>query len=312
MQRRLKGFVAALVLCLVSTSGAASASPSAPNGTLSLQATMFYPTSAAQRHRLPGVLVLGGAEGGDAWAKQVAKGLSESGYAALAEAYFRAPGLDDQLIDIPVERLQAGIERLVNDPRVDPMRIAVVGFSKGAEAALVLATMDPRVKAAVAASPTDVVWQGIDRKSGKVASSWTLSGQPLTYVPFVSCGDCHSLGALYTASRERTHELNAAAIPVEKIHGPIMLIASSSDAVWPSATMADAIMKRLRDHSFHYNVTRADYPNAGHFSFGPLAEKDAAGDAGLGGGTAEGVVAARRDSWGKVVGFSRGALSENP
>lgn len=270
---------------------------------------MFYPADASQRPLLPGILVLGGAEGGDVWAKQVARGLSESGYAALAEAYFKAPGLDDQLMDIPVERLQAGIDRLVSDPRVDPKRIAVVGLSKGAEAALVLATIDPRVKAAVAASPTDVVWQGIDRKAGKVASSWTRSGQPLAYVPFVSCDDCHSLGALYTASRERSHVLAQAAIPVEKIQGPIMLIASTSDAVWPSAAMADAIEQRLKGHSFHYNLVRADYPDAGHFSFGPLAEKDAAGDAGFGGGTAEGVVAARRDSWSKVVGFLRGALS---
>ena len=312
MQGRLRGFVTSLALCLVSTGAMATHPSPASNKAPPLQATMFYPAEEGVRPPVPGILVLGGAEGGDTWAKQVAQELSKSGYAALAEAYFNGPGLDAQLVAIPVERLQAGIDRLVSDPRVDPKRIAVIGLSKGAEAALVLAAMDPRIKAAVAASPSDVVWQGIDRKTGRAASSWTRSGQPLTYVPFASCDDCRSLGALYTASRQRTNVLAEAAIPVEKTHGPIMLIASTSDAIWPSAVMADAIAQRLKEHAFHHNITRVDYPEGGHFSFGPLAEKDAVGDAGFGGGTAEGVIAARKDSWGKVAAFLRGALLPRP
>ena len=116
---------------------------------------MVYPDLT--NRRVPGMLVLGGAEGGDTWAKAVAEDLAQHGYAALAEAYFNAPGLDAQLQNIPVERLRRGIDRLIGDPRVDPRRIGVLGLSKGAEAGLVLASSDPRIVAVVAGSPSDVV-----------------------------------------------------------------------------------------------------------------------------------------------------------
>ncbi len=274
------------------------------------QATIAYPPSAARRS--PGVLVLGGAEGGDKWAKAVARELAEHGYAALAQAYFKAPGLDDQLMEIPLERLRQGVERLVHDPRVDPRRIAVLGLSKGAEAALVLAASDPRIRAVVICSPSDVVWQGVDRKTGAVKSSWTRSGRASAFVPFVACEGC-SLGALYTRSHEAGGEIVAeAAIAVERVAGPVLMLASTSDAVWPSAAMAQALEARLKQHRFRYPVVLLSYPEGGHFTPGPLAAEDAQADAAFGGGTAEGVLAARRNSWPRVISFLYTAFHRTP
>ena len=160
-----------------------------------LSADIVYPNGTGTH--LPAVLVLGGAEGGNRWARSVAQDLASHGYVAMAEAYFNAPGLPQQLLDIPLERFKAGIDRLARDARVDRNRIAVLGLSKGAEAALLVAGRDRRIKAVVAGSPSDVVWQGIDRKNGAIASSWTEKGVPLPFVTFAACADCKTLVALY-------------------------------------------------------------------------------------------------------------------
>jgi dienelactone hydrolase len=287
----------------------ASATPVDVGSQAALQAATVYPNHKIGR--APGILVLGGAEGGDKWAKEVAQRLAADGYIALPEAYFHAPGLLDQLQLIPVERLKAGVDLLVRDPRVDPRRIGVVGLSKGAEAALVLASIDVRIRAVVAGSPSDVVWQGIDRKAGTIKSSWSVAGRPLPFVPFAACEDCRSLGSLYVRSRGASAAVAAAAIPVERIRGPILLFSSESDAVWPSEAMAASLKARLESHHFGYPVLSRHYPNGGHFTLGPLAEHDAASDAGFGGGTAEGVLAARRDSWTQMQSFLRNAFHRN-
>jgi dienelactone hydrolase len=287
----------------------ASATPIDVGSQAALQAATVYPNQ--KMGRAPGILVLGGAEGGDKWAKDVAQRLAAEGYIALPVAYFHAPGLQDQLQLIPIERLKAGVDLLVRDPRVDPRRIGVVGLSKGAEAALVLASIDARIRAVVAGSPSDVVWQGIDRKAGTIKSSWSVAGRPLPFVPFAACEDCRSLSALYVRSRGASVAVAAAGIPVERIRGPILLFSSERDTVWPSEAMAVSLKKRLESHHFRYPVLSWHYTNGGHFTLGPLAEQDAASDAGFGGGTAEGVLAARRDSWTQMRSFLHNAFYRN-
>ena len=44
-----------------------------------------------------------------------------------------------------------------------------------------------------------------------------------------------------------------AVIQVEKITGPILLISSKMDNMWPSEPAAEQIMKRLEDYDFPYS-----------------------------------------------------------
>lgn len=276
-----------------------------------LHATIFHPAGPVRKR--PGILVIGGAEGGRAWASDTARALAQSGYVTLAEAYFNEPGLPDQLIDIPVEHFIRAIDRLHGDPSVDARRIAVVGLSKGAEAALLLASIDRRVHAVVAGSPSDRLWQGIDRKHGTVAGSWTRNGRPLPYTPFVTCKDCGSLAELYAQSRTAAAD-GAARIDVARINGPVLLTASAADKVWPSQPMAQSLAASLRARKFGAgkfgrSVVVLDYPDGGHFTLGPVDAPSAAGDADFGGGTARGVVAARERSWARMLVFLQQAFA---
>ena len=56
----------------------------------------------------------------------------------------------------------------------------------------------------------------------------------------------------------------AAVIQVEKITGPILLISSKMDNMWPSEFAAKQITKRLQEHSFPYFYQHLSYDYGGH------------------------------------------------
>lgn len=272
-----------------------------------LSATVYRPGDGKPH---PALLILGGAEGGRNWADAIAKRLADEGYVTMAETYFKGPGLPDQLENIPLERFQAAVDYLAAQPFVKKKQIAVIGLSKGAEAALVLASHDARLTAVVAASPSDVVWQGIDRKGGSAAGSWTFHGKTLAYVPFRTCSNCKGLLDLYQKSREAEPIDPAAVIAVERINGPVLLISSATDKVWPSTAMAHSIVDRLRHAGFAFRLVEADYPEGGHFAFGVTPTRvSATEDTQFGGGTPEGLAKARKDSWELVSKFLASAFA---
>src|SRR5439155_18694279 len=58
--------------------------------------------------------------------------------------------------------------------------------------------------------------------------------------------------------------VDAARIPVERIAGPILLLAGDDDHQWPAEPMTDEIVRRMEDHGRAGEVTRVVYPGAGH------------------------------------------------
>lgn len=268
--------------------------------TRGVSATLYVPADG-KKH--PALLVLGGAEGGRDWARGVARQLAEEGFVTLAQSYFNGPGLPKALAKLPIERFQQAVDYLLALPSVDRGHLGVVGLSKGAEAALALAAREPGLRVVVAASPSDVVWQGIDRSGGAPASSWSFRGVPLAYVPFQPCAQCRGLLDLYRHSYPQA----SAADHVEGkgIAAAVLLISSEQDQVWPSTAMARALAARLRREGTKV-VSVIDYPTGGHFAFGlPPTAASAKEDTGFGGGTPAGLVMARKESWKRVLEFLR-------
>ncbi|MBK6705870.1 MAG: hypothetical protein IPG56_20355 [Caulobacteraceae bacterium] len=137
----------------------------------------YYPAAGAGDH--PGILLLGGSEGGlGRGVKHMALALQSEGFSVFQLAYFGAPGTPDSLERIPLELFDRGLAWLGAQPGVNSERLALVGGSKGAEAVLLVATRHPELRAVVAGMPTSVVWNGINWQRGgqSESSSWTSGG----------------------------------------------------------------------------------------------------------------------------------------
>ena len=214
-----------------------------------LHGVLFVP---ADNERHPGVLVLGGSEGGLPTPK--AAWLASRGFAALALAYFRYEDLPPRLEAIPLEYFGHALAWMMERPDIVADRIAVVGTSRGGELALQLGSMYPQIKAVVAYVPANVRYPACCGNN-EVPYAWTWQGHALSYRPLRLVVSPEAL-------------LNAK-IEVERTQGPIMLISGQEDGVWPSSIMADAVVARLKDHHFSYSVENLEYSHAGHMAGRP-------------------------------------------
>jgi dipeptidyl aminopeptidase/acylaminoacyl peptidase len=83
----------------------------------------------------------------------ICQDLAQRGYFAAAAHYQRLEKLKDKNPLIPwktPEDILAALRHLQKHPRVDPGRIAVLGFSRGAIVSLQIASQEPLIKAAIA------------------------------------------------------------------------------------------------------------------------------------------------------------------
>jgi dienelactone hydrolase len=256
-----------------------------------LVADYFAPV-AGSRASAGAVIVLGGSEGGLGGSRGLARHLADEGFAAIAVSYFGEAGQQAKLDQVPIEPVGRALAWLRARPEIHGP-IAVMGISKGAELALLIASREPQIQAVVVGVPSSVVWAGIDMAGGPVGSSWTANGQPLTYTHYDLSKGFTGIFNLYNDSL--TAAPAEARIPVETIHGPVMMISGQADSLWPSSRMANEVEQRLKDHHFAYPVVNIVYPDAGHAAFGIPLPATAPGleRATSVGGTVPGLVAAR-------------------
>lgn len=255
------------------------------------------------KRSLPAVIVLGGSEGG--LNRDVAGVLASHGYAALAVAYFGIDRLPDLLKDIPIETLDQAVTWLRAQPSIDPTRIAVFGGSKGAELALIGASRNPGISAVVAYAPASVVFPAITYGQGPDASSWTVGGKELPYAKYAESeryAKSRKLLDLYEATLAAAPA--SSVIPVEKIRGPVLLLAGTEDALWPSATMADQIETRAKEQHFGFPLTKLIAGSVGHH-VASLPNRPTADSVRLG-GTAKGIADAQRKNWVAIFSFLEG------
>jgi uncharacterized protein len=269
----------------------------------------YYP--AGRQAPGPAVLLLGGSEGGiSKYITEDALALQAEGLSVLSLGYFGVPGQPKSLERVPLETFDRALSWLNARPEVDPQRVSVFGVSKGAEAALLVATRHPELRAVVAGSPSSVAWPGVNRHSVDPAASWTLGGRSIPVLPYGPLRPSLFLGHLDTLYRGGLKGLSRhpqAIIPVERIRGLVLLTCGEDDALWPSCEMAQQVQARAEGHDGP-QVTVLAYRRAGHESVGvPLSPTSSEfGALSRWGGTRQGNNAARADGWPKIVELLRG------
>lgn len=256
------------------------------------------------------VIVLGGSEGGLGGSRSLARRLAADGFNAIAVSYFGEEGQSPRLNEIPIEPVAAARAWLGARPEAAGP-VVVMGVSKGAELALLVASRTPEITGVVVGVPSSVVWQGIDLSGAPTGSSWTEGGRPIAWTPYDFSQGFRGVYELYAGAID--HAPAEAEIPVERINGPILMLSGQADTLWPSADMAARVERRLQAHGFTHTVTSIAYPEAGHAIFGPPIADPASPNlqrATSVGGTIPALIAARADGWPRVLAFLRDALSQ--
>ena len=281
---------------------------------------LAQPASGAER----AVVVLGGSEGG--MHERDAVALAEEGFAALAVAYFGAPGVPTVLVDIPLEYFTRALD-LLESQGFAPGSIGLLGGSRGGEAALLVGSRDERVGSVVSVAGSGVVTPGIDEDAGRLDAilrtsgpAWTLGGEPLPSLPYdvtpelvdtIERGEPVSLRDGFAALPTDPDALDRVSIPVERIRGGVLLVAGSHDQMWDSPSYHQVAADRLADHPYPWANVVLD--SAGHLITGPPGGTTAGEGPGPGvtfrfGGDPVLTAHARKETWSRTLGFLRYTL----
>ncbi len=213
------------------------------------------------------VIFIGGGQWGDYWAKEIA----EKQFVGLSLPYVGRENLPNLPEEIDLEYFEKAIKWLGKQKSVNPKKIIVVGVSRNAELALLIASIFPDIISGVVAySPSSVSWSNtvLPYNSNELKASWRYSGVDIPYVAMekISGNNSDKIRMLeyWENGLSEIDSINNAFIKVELIKGPVLLFSGMDDKVWPSAKMADMIVKRLKNSNFNYNYKNIKYENAGH------------------------------------------------
>lgn len=219
-----------------------------------VQALLYTGTGKNQ----PLVVGLGGSEGGNAWAsthwKATRDQFLKKGYAFLAIGYFGAPGTPALLDKIAIDQVYAAIAAAKANSKINAKRVAVLGGSRGADLALLLASYYSDISCVIGMSASHAVFPGHTLEF--TTSCWTYAGKELPFipmneaaVPFLMKRD---LRKTFEAMLLDTAAEQRALIKVARIKGPILLISAKADEIIPATPMAEKMMDRLKAAGFNY------------------------------------------------------------
>lgn len=217
------------------------------------------------------MIVMSGSNGGMKLTRQAAQFYDDHGFPALALALFGTRQTQSGLTRVPVEYVESAIRWLKGRGYE---KVGIDGASKGSEMALVAASMFPEIACVIARVPSHFVSEGLSGsgkgKGPSGTSCWSYRGKELPYAPYRARK--FNLPKMLLKERElhiitfnRDKDVTPEAlIPVENIRGPILLLSSKHDAVWPSYESASIIEDRLSAAGFPFPHRHIAFDHMSH------------------------------------------------
>ena len=217
------------------------------------------------------VILIGGGAWGNYWAQKFAN----NAMVGLSLPYTGKEGLPKLPEAIKLEYFENAINWLKKRPEVNPDKIIVMGASRNAELALVIATTFPElISGVIAYAPSAVSWSNtvLPYNSNELKPSWTYKNSAIPYIPMEKlAGNATNeidMMDYWTKGLSKKEFVTQAIIKVEKINGPILLLSGIDDNVWPSAMMSDMLEDRIKNNNFDFDFKNIKYANAGHLIAG--------------------------------------------
>ena len=231
---------------------------------------LYLPATASADNPAPLLVFFGGSEGGmsmtSARSAPERQAYLDAGFALLVVGYFGLPGIPAGLDRIELGGVLDAIEDTRSNPAIAAERLSVLGVSKGAELALLLASRSAQISTVIAVVGSDVVFASPQWYS--TSSSWSWQGQPIAFVPF----SLRSTLPLLQGNIRRSYEIamqnqqayQQALIPVQQMQADVLLISGTADELWPSSEMSDRIIQRLQQHQYPYRYQHLKIAGGGH------------------------------------------------
>ncbi|RVU40273.1 hypothetical protein EOE67_06670 [Rheinheimera riviphila] len=235
-----------------------------------VQSQLYVPATASAARPAPLLVILGGSEGGMGMtsARRAAdrQAYLDAGFALLVVGYFGLPGIPSGLDRIELSGVLDVIEITRSNPAVDAENLSVLGVSKGAELAFLLASRLAQISTVVAVVGSEVVFGSPEWYS--TSSSWSWQGHSMPFVPF----SWRSAIPLMQGNFRQGHEIamqnqqayQQALIPVQQMQANVLFVSGTADELWPSSEMSDRMMERLQQHQYQYRYQHLKIANGGH------------------------------------------------
>jgi hypothetical protein len=198
--------------------------------------------------------------------------LASRGFNVLSVPFFGEKDLPEKLSRIPLEYFEKVFAWLAKHPVTAGKEFRILGMSKGAEAALLLASRYPFIHRMVLWAPHAYCFQGIAFKN---ESSWTYQGTELPYIElknrwvFENMLSCmvknEPFGFTHTFKKglSRAKNKESARIKVENAQADLLMVTSTDCGMWNTYDGCREIMDTLNNHNYPYAHDLIVYEDAG-------------------------------------------------